>query len=307
MRCASPPILLGIDRDLNVISDHPGNAVSDVPLLDYVGATPGVGETTYTYVMIWSNEDGGTGLYPEVLIAQWGRTTDIEDILEVDVTDAGVLDEVRFRPDESGSLTVFSGAFFGTHPIVRTRSKNGLIAEDGDSTLKFFLAPFEFDDSGVAREQGMDLDPMSYRVMAKEILRERKIEPTPDAVTKKLSDERNYLFVEYDIDVDLSGRVLRAYAVVDGVYYGSDHYILAGGPLDPKVSGGVGRTAVELPPGTTLADVTEIGMQGFGTMTGTLYRLDAFMLDADFAPGPHATFSGALLASGAYPAWTAIP
>lgn len=301
------PALNGIDRDLNVIGNHPGNAVSDVPLIQYVRAVPGVGKTTYLYTMIWSNEDGGTGLYPDVLFAQWGRTTDIEGIVEVDVLDDGTLDEVRFRPDESGSLAPFAGAFFGTHPLIRTSSQNGLIRDDGDSTLRFFLAPFEFDDTAGARERGMDLDPASYRVMAKEMIRELKTEPTPSATSKVLSDQRNYLFVEYDIDVDVSGRVLRAYAVVDGTSYGSDHYQLAGGPLNPKVSGGRARTAIELPPGTTLADVTEFGMQGTEAMSGTLYAMDVFLLDANFLPGAHATFAGALFATGAAPKWTVVP
>jgi len=301
------PVLNGIDRDLNVISDHPGNAVSDVPLIEYFRAVPAIGKTTYLYTMIWSNEDGGTGLFPDVLFSQWGRTTDIEGIVEVDVLDGGTLDEVRFRPDESGSLTVFAGAFFGTHPLIRTSSQNGLVRDDGDSTLRFPIAPFEFDDTGGARERGMDLDPVSYRMMAKEMIRELKTEPMPSATSKVLSDQRNYLFVEYDIDVDVSGRVLRAYAVVDGISYGSDHYQLSGGLLNPKVSDGKGRTAIELPPGTTLADVGEFGMQGTQAMSGTLYAMDVFMLDADFLPGAHETFAGALFATGAAPKWIVVP
>lgn len=301
------PVLNGIDRDLNVISDHPGNAVSDVPLLQYVRAVPGVGKTTYLYTMIWSNEDGGTGLYPDVLFSQWGRTTDIEGVVEVDVLDGGILDQVRFRPDESGTLSVFAGAFLGTHPLIRTSSQNGLVRDDGDSTLRFPIAPFEFDDTGGARERGMDLDPMSYRMMAKEMIRELKTEPLSSATSKVLSDQRNYLFVEYDIDVDVSGRVLRAYAVVDGTSYGSDHYQLAGGPLNPKVSDGKGRTAIELPPGATLTDVSEFGMQGTQAMSGTLYAMDVFMLDAEFLPGAHATYAGALFATGTAPKWAVMP
>jgi hypothetical protein len=301
------PVLQGIDRDLNAIGDHPGNAVSDVPLLQYVRGVPGAGKTTYLYTMIWSNEDGGTGLYPDVLFSQWGRTTDIEGIVEVDVLDGGTLGEIRFRPDESGVPALFSGAFFETHPILRTASKNGLIADDGDSTLRFFLAPFEFDDTAGARERGMDLDPSTYRIMAKEMIRELKTEEIPSATSKLLSDQRNYLFVEYDIDIDVSGRVLRAYAVVDGITYGSDHLQLAGGPLDPKVGDGKARTAIELPAGTTLADVTEFGMQGTQAMSGTLYAMDVFMLDGDFLPGAHETFAGGLFATGASPKWMVIP
>jgi hypothetical protein len=51
-------------------------------------------------------------------------------------------------------------------------------------------------------------------------------------------------------------------------------------------------------PGTTLADVTEFGMQGTQAMGGTLYAMDVFMLGADFLPGRE-TFAGALFATGA--------
>ena len=300
------PALLGIDNELNIVGSHPGNAVSDIPMLQYVRATPGVGKTTYTYVMIWSNEDGGTGIYPDVLIARYGRTSDIENIVDVDVSDTGTLMEIRFRPDESGVPAIFAGSYVGTHPIVRTATANGLIADDGDSTLRFLLAPFELDDGGV-RERGMDAVPNSYRVMAKEMNREGKAEATPKPSTPRLSDERNYLFVEYDISVDVSGRVLRAYAVVNGVAYGSDHFQNDSGVWDPKVPDGHARTTIELPPGTTVADVTEIGMQGVGTMSGTLQSIEVFMLDSAFLPGPHTTFNGPVSASGTNPTWAVGP
>jgi len=298
------PLLLGIDGRLNKVLSHPGNAVSDVPLVTYVKAVPGSGMTTYRYVMIWSNEDGGTGVYPEVMLAHYGRTADIESYVEVDVSDTGSLLEVRYRPDESGVLPVFGGAFFGTHPIVRTATANGLLAEDGESTLRFALAPFEFDDSGSIRERGMDLDPVSYVIMAKEMIREAKVEPTGNPTTKKISDERNYLFVEYNIDVNVGGNVLRAYAVVGGQRYRSDHNVPGLPVLPMRVSAGRGQTAIELPPGTALGDVTEFGMEGVGTMSGTLFYLDGFMLGAGFLPDTHATFSGSLGASGSNPTWS---
>jgi len=302
------PVLLGIDRELNPVFGHPGNTVSDVPLVTYVKATPGVGKTTYRYVMIWSNEDGGTGAFPDVLLAQYGRTTDIEQYVQVDVSDTGQLLEVRYRPDESGTLPVFAGSFFGTHPIVRTSTSNGLVEDDGASTLQFALAPFEFDDSGVPRERGMDLDPVSYRVMAKELSHESKLEPVGNPATERLSDMRNYLFLEYDIDVNVSGNVLRGVAVVGGVPYQSDHFMPAPGILSNLVSDGTGRTAIELPPGTSIGDIQSFGMRGFGTMSGTLYALDAFMLDpVTQLPGPHISFSGALAAGGASPSWVVAP
>ncbi len=307
------PILLGIDTRLNPVSLvsrlHRGNAVSDVPVIVYVKRIPALGFTTYAYTMIWSNEDGGTGLWPDLLIAQWGRTADIEDIMEVDVADDGTLLAVRYRPDESGSLADFTGSFrAGTHPLLRTRTANGLLADDGDSTLKFAIAPVEYDDSGVSRETALDLNPVSYRLMGQEMTREGKTEPTGNPATAKLSDLRNYLFLDYNIDTDTGGRVLRAIAVVDGIAYASDHFAASVNPtLNPRVSRGIGRTAIELPPGTAIEDIEQVGMQGVGTMSGILYGLNGFMLDADFLPTAHITFGGSLAAGGTDPLWLVMP
>lgn len=299
------PVLRGLDADLNKFVTHKGNARSDVPVITYVRAVPGTGKTTYRYVMIWSNEDGGTGAFPDILLTQYGRTTDIETYVEVDVLDDGTFSEARFRPDESGTPAVFAGEFFQTsHPIVRTSSANGLIQDNGQSRLNFFIAPFEFDDTGVPRERGMDLDPVSYVVMAKEMIREGKVESTPDPVKKKLSDLRNYLFVEYDIDVDVGGDVLAAYAVVGGTNYRSDHFTASAGILPTLISDGRGRTAIELPPGTTIGDITEWGFRGIGSMSGTLFSLDGFMLASDFLPTTQRlAFVGPLFASGVGPKW----
>jgi hypothetical protein len=48
-------------------------------------------------------------------------------------------------------------------------------------------------------------------------------------------------------------------------------------------------------------------MQGAQAMSGTLYAMDVFMLDADFVPGAHETFAGSLFATGATPKWTVVP
>ena len=305
------PILLGIDTDLNPAftpnGPHEGNAKSDVPLVVYARPIAHAGYTTYRYVMIWSNEDGGTGANPDLLIAKFGRTTDIEGIVEVDVDTSGNLLETRFRPDETGVLPVFMGTFRGTHPIVRTSTSNGLIEDDGASTLAFGLAPFAYDDAGLPRELGMDLDPISYVIMAKEMVREHKTEPGASATTKRLSDERNYLFVDYDISVSLGGQVLRGIVDVGGVTYYSDHNQSFNAALNPRVGGGVGRLAIEVPAGTTIADVQQYGLQGVGTMSGTLASLRAFMLGADYLPGSALSYTGPQVQSGANPSWIATP
>ncbi len=299
------PIVHGIDDDLNPFSNHPGYARSDVPLIIYAKPMPQVGYTTYRYVLIWSNEDKGTGVYPDVLIARYGRTTDIEGIVEVDVSDMGVLLETRYRPDESGVLPVFAGQFRGgTHPIVRVSTGNGLIEDDGVSTLAFGLAPYEFDDTGLPRELGMDLEPLSYAIMAKEMDREQKTETVGLPNTKKLSNARNYLFIDYDIDVNVGGQVLRGITVIGGIKYYSDHNAPISG-LSPRITDGVGRLAIEVPPGTDIADIQQYGIRGVGTMSGTLTSLRAFLLDADYLPGPDLTYTGPQFQSGLAPEWVA--
>ncbi len=298
------PILLGIDTDLNAQPPHPGNALSDTPLVEYASAYPGAGFTTYRYVMIWSNEDGGTGLFPDVLNAKWGRTTDIENIVEVDVDDTTHdLIEARYRPDESGSYATYTDPLRGgTHPVVRTSTANGLIAQGGESTLAFGLPPFGYNDAGLPRELGMDFDPTSYLIMAKEMVRESKIEPVGNPATDTLSDARNYVYIDYDINVSTTSDVLRGIAKVGGVTYYSDHHHNPVG-LSPRISGGIGQTAVEVPPGTQIGDVQQFGISGVGTMSGTLNSLRAFTLDSSYVPTAPLTYTGPQTQSGTNPTW----
>lgn len=300
------PIVLGIDTSVNAIPQHPGYARSDVPLIVYAKPIPKVGYTTYQYVLIWSNEDFGTGIYPDVLMARYGRTTDIEGIVEVDVDGAGTLLTTRYRPDETGNLPVFAGSYRGSHPIVRVATGNGLIEDDGTSTLAFGIAPYAFDDTGLPRELGMDLDPISYAIMAKEMIREGKTEPNPNPNTKKLSDARNYLFVDYDIDVDVGGQVLRGITTIGGTTYYSDHNQPIQG-LSPRVSKGIGRLAIEVPPGTQIGDIQSFGLRGVGTMSGTLASARAFLLDGDYLPGADIVYTGPQFQSGGNPSWTVTP
>ncbi len=305
------PMLLGFDDDLNPGNGHPGNALSDVPVIMHVDTEQGAGKTTYDYTVIWSNEDGGTGYFPEVLMALWGRPHDIETIFSVEVADSGELLSMRYRSDEAGTWPAFTGAFQGSHPVLRIYTQNGLIADDGDSRIRFAIYPFSYDASVGARQRALMLDPVSYVVGAKEFVREAKTENDARPWTLKPSDLRNYLFLELDIDVNVGGNVIRGYAVVDGQIYLSDHgqaeALPGAGSTALRVSDGRAQTTVELPEGTTLDDISEWGLQGVGTMSGTMYYLDAFMLGTDYFPGEHQVFSGTLGSSGTNPFWSVLP
>jgi hypothetical protein len=188
---------------------------------------------------------------------------------------------------------------------VRTSTSNGLIAQDGVSSLAFGLPPFGFDDSGFARELGMDFDPTSYRIMAEEMVREGKTESIGNPASKMLSNARNYLYVDYDIDVSASGQVLRGVAVVNGITYLSDHGLPVNIGLNPRVTDGIGQVAIEVPPGTQIGDIQQYGMQGVGTMSGTLNSLRAFILDASYVPTAPLTYTGPQVQSGSNPSWLA--
>ena len=70
------------------------------------------------YSVVWSNEDGGTGASAGLLMAQWGRTTDIEWIYRVEVDAKGrrVPGSGVFQSPNHGTTT-FRGRYDGTHPL----------------------------------------------------------------------------------------------------------------------------------------------------------------------------------------------
>jgi hypothetical protein len=101
--------------------------------------------------------------------------------------------------------------------------------------------------------------------------------------------------------------VLRGFAVVAGTTYFTDHNRPINIALNPRVSSGIGRLAIELPPGTQIGDVQSYGFLGIGTMSGTLASLRAFLLDGDYLPGPDLTYTGPQFQSGTNPVWSVTP
>ena len=78
---------------------------------------------------MWSNEDGGTPT--PALMAQWGRTTDIEWVYRVEVERQGPpcarhggVPGARPRDAESSA-----GAYDGTHPLLQTCTSNNNVCD----------------------------------------------------------------------------------------------------------------------------------------------------------------------------------
>lgn len=286
------PILYG--RDLPEIPGRWENARTDVPLLAYHASQPAAdGTRTIEYSVIWSNEDGGTNT--PALMARWGRTTDIEWIYRVRVDATGrALDAVYHGANHV--TTPFTGAKEGDHPLLQTVTSNNNLRQVDDVRLasgyRFFLDPSGTLPAGRTREAVMDASPWSYQVMAKEMLREGRLEATPDPATPEVSDLRNYLYLELDKTTSAGAGVGTALAVKlrgSDRWYASHHEQ----PTWSIERDGPAATTVELPAGTSPADVEAV--KAFAVPVAAAppadWRIEVrsiargFMLGADYAPG----------------------
>jgi hypothetical protein len=257
------PILYG--RDLPEIPGHYENNATDVPLLSYHTRTSNAdGTTTIEYTMIWSNEDGGTNT--PALMARWGRTTDIEWIYRVVLAPDGRIVSEHYQAPNHETKT-FTGAKEGRHPLLVNVTSNNNLEQVADpravDNLRFFLSTDRTLPAGRAREAVMDANPWTYQVMAKELEREGELEPVPSPDTPLVSDQRNYVFAEVDKDTSYPsapaagtwvGTALAVQLRGSDRWYTSHHDV----PDWSIQRDDPAATTVELPPGSTSADVAAI-------------------------------------------------
>jgi hypothetical protein len=297
------PVVYG--RDLPEIPGRYENNHTDVPLLTYHEVThDGAGNTVIEYTEIWSNEDGGTNT--PALMARWGRTTDIEWIYRITLDPSGhVLSEYYQAPNHQ--TLPFTGARLGEHPMLQTGTSNNNMNQVDDpaqtSGYRFIPDASEALPANRAREVVMDANPWSYQVMAKEMVREGKVEPVADPATPAMSDQRNYLWAELDKDTNYPvppapgswvGAALAVKLAGDDHWYTSNHDV-----PDWSIQRDIpAATTVELPPGKTQADVEAVKafavpVAGGGSSPAPSdYRIDVtsinrgFFLDATFLPQP---------------------
>jgi hypothetical protein len=288
------PVLYG--RSLKALGGRFQNNHTDSPLVGWHQVLPATkrSHSVIEYSVIWSNEDGGTATAG--LMAKWGRTTDIEWIYRVEVDAKGnrVPGSGVFQAPNHGTQR-FRGKYDGTHPLLQTCTENNNVCDKVKGPMRFALSMRGDLPDGQPREHVMDVHPWTYQVMAREMLREGKIESPSDPSTVDVGDQRTYLYVAVTHDTDPAGAAGGVGLAVDvrlkgdATTYASDHLAL---PIVYTINrNGPAATTVELPAGTVAADVASIGVRRvpIGDDNGaslTVTQLTrAFFLEKSYLPG----------------------
>ncbi|MEV5571433.1 hypothetical protein AB0L06_15395 [Spirillospora sp. NPDC052269] len=313
------PVVVGRTLDT---SGKPGgdpyqNGYTDAPLIAWHETLPAAtpGHKVLEYSVIWSNEDGGTDT--PALMARWGRTTDIEWVYRVEVDAAGnrVRDTGVYQAPEHQTLR-FTGRYEGDHPVMQTCTLNNNMCDavTPDAELRFLLDTTETRPADRAREYLMDQNPWTYRITAQEMDREGKIEKPSSPDTQAVGDLRTYLYLEFSKTTGAASGAGSAPGVSLGVrlksdpsrLYRSDHSV----PSWSVSRDGSPATTVELPTGTTLADVVSVeavrqptgdGDNGASATVTSIRR--GFFLDQDYLPqaGSGISWTGSVTVSPSAP------
>lgn len=306
------PILHG--RDLAAYGDANQNATTDTPLIAWHESSSAAdpGHTRLTYSIIWSNEDGGTNT--PALMARWGRTTDIEWIYAVELDENGerVPGSDTYQAPNHQTLH-FQGTYEGDHPQLQTCTSNNNVCDEVDNPMRFFPSALQTRPAGKAREAVMDANPWTYLVMAKEMIREGKIEPpAPDTPsTPEVSDQRNYLYAVVKKSTGGPNSGSSWVGVALGVRLKSGDTIYLSHHQEPSWSlqrDDPAATTVELPAGTTQDDIAEITAHRVvvGTDSGATVHVTGiergFLLGRDYLPQPSfVSWSGDVALTAAQP------
>jgi hypothetical protein len=296
---AHTPIVVG--RTLPELGSPYQNATTDTPLLAWHETRPATiaGHQIVEYSIVWSNEDGGTDT--PALMARWGRTTDIEWIYRVELDQHGqrVPGSDVYQAPNHATLS-FTGRYEGDHPVLQTCTSNNNMCDQvapADSPMRFTLAADETRPVDRAREVVMDRHPWTYPVMAGEQLREGKIESPSSPATDAVGDQRTYLYFEVKKQTGAATGVGAPPGLTIGIRLAGDPALYRSDHSHPDWS--IARddpaaTTIELPAGTTAADVTQViairqplaagvGDNGAPVTVTSINR--AFFLGADYRPG----------------------
>jgi hypothetical protein len=227
---------------------------TDVPLFMWYEVEPTARGKRFRYSVIFSNEDGGTPT--DRLMATWGRTTDIEYIYSVEVSEQGaVLSEDMQGPKHE--VLPFQGRRESRHPLLWVSTSNNMVLDRGASGVKYAPAPMPFPLDHVSREAVMDAHPWLYDVMTKELAREKKIVPDAPPGNDTIPHPRHFAFVEGCGEV--GDHALAIEVLAGNRWFSSDR----GLPQYRVVRDGCFRVAVPLPQNVTAAQIRGIRVQAY--------------------------------------------
>lgn len=266
---------------------------SDVPLLMWYEVFPDSTGEMIQYSFIFTNEDAGTPT--PALMARWGRGTDIEYAYRVHLDAVGKTARETFQGFNHGEAP-FRGRHLGEHPVLLVATPNNVFADTGATALEYHLLPEFADLSHHSREELMDRNPWTYRIMAEELQHEGKIRPYGVRSADAAGDPRSYLYLEMDAQNKQSGLAAWVKLKGDSRWYSS--YL--GYPELAIERSGWFRTTVELPPGTKPDSIELIGIEcldlrdAFSREHSPITQQPesvlqsiskAFMLDSGYRPG----------------------
>jgi hypothetical protein len=266
---------------------------SDIPLLIYYETERSGDATTLRHTAIFSNEDGGT--QTSALMARWGRTTDIEWVIETQLDAQGKIAGTIFQ-GVNHETKIFQGKREADHPVLIVASDNNNFADDRQSGMRFALYPIAVDLSKSSREEVMDRNPWIYRIMAEEMIREGKI-TDERTLGPRIADLRNYLYLDATSQQQNSAALSFAVKLKgDSRWYTSD---LGIGYYKIDRSGHF-RTTIRLPQGTPVDRIERLAVrcdltnnprssEEISKATSAQCQLNSinkvFLLDEQFQPG----------------------
>lgn len=224
---------------------------TDVPLWMYYEIEHETGsDVIVRYTIIFTDEDGGTPTAARM--ARWGRATDIEWVYQLRARGGKILEEIYQGVDHE--TKPFTGQHtMGSHPLLADASDNNNFSDLACSAVRFALLPVRARLNASSRESQMDAEPWTYRLMAEELYREKRISEAP-ADINSIADPRDYLYIEASAEQRGTALGFDARLKDDPQVYRSD-----GGDARLRIDrDGYFRTALRLPHGVTPERVSTI-------------------------------------------------
>ena len=272
-----------------VLYERAADKGTDVSLLLFANPVTQNGKTTIEYHVLFSNEDGGTGRNPAILMSRYGRVTDIEWVYSITIDDSAgtILNELY--QGSNHEMREFSGRHMGSHPVLRVATDNGNFEQDGETPVRVGLMPVSFHwGEDRPREAIMDLYPWTFRISSDEMFVERKASHDENMRSAMLGNMRDYIYIDYDAE-NFNAKKTLCFEVKlknsrhwystnpgkDVPFFGTDGLIQFSGWY---------RTNIKLPPGTEPEDVEGIRILGTEDVSYRVKHMRAFMLDVQYNP-----------------------